>query len=999
MVDPTPSSTVVSLRSFLAALLPVPRSSSAVVYVACNVPPAVGEGPGSWTETASANVEDAATFVGQNAGLGETYVSLACFEPEHGRKKAAITARDWLSADVDDKVMPGASSHERHENARRLTATIPCDHILVDSGGGFHVHLRLPQGQRIQDHANRPDGIRHLEILGRALRLFLERKHADLFGATEPRVRLDHCHGVERVWRIPPGVNCKVVGKQRTLSSDPSTWRPVVLVSPPRPEEIERISADDLSFLDPFLDASRHEMDPSAERGIASDEDAGADLPFDPSVLPPNLQKKWPMLDGDQSGHDFAVATALARLGVTPGAAAAALRARRSLLPDAENRAKAGRSDYITKTVEKAFGAVAAITTPPMRLASLPPYRPFPVETLPEPVRSFVFESAIALGCDPSYIALPLLATLAAAIGNSRRISPKRGWSEPSVLWTSIVGYSGTLKSPAIDLAAAFLKRRQTEALRVHDSKMAEYKTAMAQYEVSYSAWKKRGEGPPPKEPDKPVALRLYCSDITVEALADRLKDAPRGLLLIRDELAGWLKSFDAYRQGRGGDEARWLEMHRAGMLVVDRKSGTTLVHVPNAAVSITGGIQPDALRSSLGAEHFSNGLAARLLLVMPPRTPRKWSDAEVRPELFARVDQIFERLLALECPEGAPDLLTFTDAGRMSFIAFYNMHAKEQNEIESDLAAAWSKLEGYAARLALIIHLVRTAAKDATVRSPNHVDEQSVAAAVELVRWFKHETERVYAVLGDSPASRSRRELVELIESRGGEITSRLLMRACRRFRASVELANQALGDLVSAGLGQWIEVAASEDGGRPTRKFRLLPRPPDDPNGNGHGTDPIFGATPVAVPSLAENTVPHPSGSSVRTPGDVVESVPDNDALDGDASSLAPQAPARDGNGTIGVPGSCTVASSDQLPVQADPLRRSSAAPFAKNSTSSNLQRSDNVQQPVTPLGAMPPSLAAGQQSIGDLLSQQFRKAGESESNQGTTRSIDGDPQGIAS
>ena len=44
-------------------------------------------------------------------------------------------------------------------------------------------------------------------------------------------------------------------------------------------------------------------------------------------------------------------------------------------------------------------------------------YQPFPVHTLPGPVGAFVVAAAAAIGCDPMFIALPLLACLARAIG------------------------------------------------------------------------------------------------------------------------------------------------------------------------------------------------------------------------------------------------------------------------------------------------------------------------------------------------------------------------------------------------------------------------------------------------------------------------------------------------------------------------------------------------------------------------------------------------------
>ncbi len=38
-----------------------------------------------------------------------------------------------------------------------------------------------------------------------------------------------------------------------------------------------------------------------------------------------------------------------------------------------------------------------------------------------------------------------------------------------------------------------------------------------------------------------------------------------RGVLVERDELVGWIRSFDAYKNRRGADIAQWLQLHRAG--------------------------------------------------------------------------------------------------------------------------------------------------------------------------------------------------------------------------------------------------------------------------------------------------------------------------------------------------------------------------------------------------------------------------------------------------
>ena len=96
-------------------------------------------------------------------------------------------------------------------------------------------------------------------------------------------------------------------------------------------------------------------------------------------------------------------------------------------------------------------------------------------------------------------------------------------------------------------------------------------------------------------------------------------------------------------------------------------------------------------------------------------------------------------------------------------------------------MAAAWSKLEGYALRLALVHHLVRWAHVPDTV-DHDRVDLESIHAGIALVRWFACEDRRIYAGLAESAVDTDRRELVELIQRRGGTITARQLQQASRR-------------------------------------------------------------------------------------------------------------------------------------------------------------------------------------------------------------------------
>ena len=457
-------------------------------------------------------------------------------------------------------------------------------------------------------------------------------------------------------------------------------------------------------------------------------------------------------------------------------------------------------------------------------------WKPFPVDELPQLARDYVVAASQAIGCDPSYVALPLLSGLSAAIGNSRRIVLKRTWTEAAAIWTATVGESGELKSPAAEAPLIPIMARQAEAIQRHKEAEKEYQALQLHYEAKVAEWRRQGRksgADPPEPPERPVCPRFWCSDTTIEALGRRLLDAPRGLLVYREELSGWLRSFDCYRGGRGGDVAHWLSIHGVRSMVMDRKGGDKpTLFVPRAFASITGAIQPGILASALAREHFEDGLAARLLFAMPPRKQRRWTEYDIDPERQSALAALYDGLYNLDlrvnsstgCPE--PVLVPISDQARAIWVDFYNEHAAEHIKLAGDLAAAWSKLEGYAARLALVCFCCRHVTGEA---EGGTVDERSMRSGIALSRWFSNETRRVYASLSETAEEREQYGLVDLIRNHGGSITVRQLMRASRRYRDKVELAEQALNGLVSSGLATSDTTQPGQHGGRPSCVWRL--------------------------------------------------------------------------------------------------------------------------------------------------------------------------------
>lgn len=373
-----------------------------------------------------------------------------------------------------------------------------------------------------------------------------------------------------------------------------------------------------------------------------------------------------------------------------------------------------------------------------------PPWEPFPLRALPPVCRSMVEYGAAAMGIDPAFLAVLLLGVLAAAIGATRRVRVTADWHEPAVLWVALIAVSGAIKSPALRLMLRPLRERD---FRLHEQTV----DAQRAYAAALDAWRAgKCRGP---RPEPAPMLAMLVDDITVEALAVRLLDNPRGLLLAVDELAGWVKSWNKYRK-TGDDGQRWLTIHNADALKIDRKSvpggNAPRIYVPRAAVSVVGTIQPAIARRYLGSqEQRESGGAARLLLAAPPVVPAKWTNTTIPEDVSAGYARVAASLLDLSLNAASPRALRLDADAQDLFVAYYNDNGESTHEAacqgDGDLAAALAKLRGGTARIALVLALAE-AAEHGVAETSFEIPGETMHAAITIARWFEHEARRIYS-------------------------------------------------------------------------------------------------------------------------------------------------------------------------------------------------------------------------------------------------------------
>lgn len=462
-------------------------------------------------------------------------------------------------------------------------------------------------------------------------------------------------------------------------------------------------------------------------------------------------------------------------------------------------------------------------------------YKPFPLHCVPEPMRAFIAEATEALtpGLDPVMVAWPALSATAAAIGNALELSVLPTWREAPILFTAVVAEPGGLKTPAATLALKPLRRLEAERHAEHVVCMQAYERDLEAFEATSKSKKNAPTGARAVKPVRPVQKRHVLSDVTVERLAAIHAENPKGMLCERDELSGWFGSHNQYKSGgRGADETVWLDVWSSKPLTVDRVKAPVPIYIPRPCVSVTGGIQPDALRRALSGKALGDGTAARFLTAWPPRVAKQWPKATVCKETLDRVEDLFRTMASWQMPTDAagvpqPGVVGFApDAAALSR-SFVNQHGREGLAYRGAMQSIWSKAEAYAFRFALVFHGIQRAAGLAA--DPERVSGETLAAAIELATWAAHETMRCLRAVGvlEDSGSDDNAKLCHWIARKGGRVTaSQTAQGRPGMFDRDADRADAALEALVNLGLGRWEPVEPTGKGGRPTRVFVLAGR-----------------------------------------------------------------------------------------------------------------------------------------------------------------------------
>jgi hypothetical protein len=371
-----------------------------------------------------------------------------------------------------------------------------------------------------------------------------------------------------------------------------------------------------------------------------------------------------------------------------------------------------------------------------------------------------------------------------------------------------------------------------------------------------------RAFGTVPKKPDRPVLQRLFVNDATAEALVPILKENPRGVALVRDELVGWVQAMNQYREGgKGADQQFFLSAWSGAAVSVDRKKTHDQgpLRVPRPFIGVVGGLTPDKLSTLRGGRPGQkvdlDGFIDRILLAYPPEPPaagENWLEVAgtTLKDLARAMEMLLTDLEMVPVQEGdvvkswRPFVVRLTVCGRRQWHRFTHAHAAEVNaeDFPQHLRGPWSKLKGYCARFALIVHCLRLVCNEV---HDADVDGESMARAIRLTDYFKAHARKVYAALdADQKVADARRVLRCLARHRLTSFTRRDLYQHLRRHFGRPDALDAPLKVLGEHGyLRVATPASAAARRGHPTERYEVNPlweRPGDRTQGTQRSQSP---------------------------------------------------------------------------------------------------------------------------------------------------------------
>jgi hypothetical protein len=358
----------------------------------------------------------------------------------------------------------------------------------------------------------------------------------------------------------------------------------------------------------------------------------------------------------------------------------------------------------------------------------------FPLDIFPEDLQKYIVHSANTLGLSTDYMGSAFIWLTSVIIGNSIKIEVKPGWQEIANVWIAIVGKPGIGKTPSINQMIYPLREANVKEQKEYVKQYAKWK----EYEALDKKEKQYAE-----EIDKPVSKQFLVGDITLEALVDLHEQNPNAIGVFKDELAGWFKDMNKYRQG--SDLEFWLSSWSGTSISLNRKTSKS-AFVDKPFIPVLGGIQPSVFEEFTTGHNKENGFVDRILISYPELSVNHYNNEHMDEDVIEWYrafvmnfrDVINKKLLKFnERAEIESIVAKFNNKAKTEWIRIHDKITDIQNSEDENeyMKSMLPKQKSYIPRFALILNTIWSIVEDEYQVATIQVD--SIKRAERLSEYF----------------------------------------------------------------------------------------------------------------------------------------------------------------------------------------------------------------------------------------------------------------------
>ncbi len=405
----------------------------------------------------------------------------------------------------------------------------------------------------------------------------------------------------------------------------------------------------------------------------------------------------------------------------------------------------------------------------------------------------------------------------------------------------AIVGQPSTMKTPTMEAALAPLYAFQEEWYQewVKQKKSQETKDILIELDKRE---KKKQACKALKDQDEEQALallsksleheesdddtlnkrRLIVNDVRVEKLGELLKENPRGLLLVRDELSGFLANLE--RKEYQADRSFYLTAFNGNKPYTYDRIERGTIHISNATLSVIGGIQPSRIIPIIQAMHRGindDGLLQRFqMLVFPDeRKERDWVDRPPNQKAWESYQEVFRSLY--DKPLGSPKhpmTIRFSADAQEMFREWWENFQKtiKGGNFSTSLQTHLLKMDKTIPTLALIFELSEGGRFE--------INKNALERALYWEKYLISHARRLYAA-GDTLTAERAKLIVERCDYLPDVFTARDIYRRCWHSLKDNQAVKQALKLLCRCNYIREFPIEGNELGRRPDRRYEWHP------------------------------------------------------------------------------------------------------------------------------------------------------------------------------